>query len=107
TVVFAGVDYAAILQAAQQEADLLIWDGGNNDFPFIRPDLLIGVADALRPEQVDTHHPGETVARMADVLVISKCDAARPDDIAALTARLRAVNRHAAVLRGLSPVRLD
>ena len=62
-VVFAGVDYAAVLRAAEAEADILVWDGGNNDFPFIRPDLHIGVADALRPDQVATHHPGETVAR--------------------------------------------
>jgi predicted GTPase len=106
-LVFAGVDYAAILWAAQQEADLLVWDGGNNDLPFIRPDLLIGVADALRPDQVDTHHPGETVARRADVLVMSKCDAAAPEAVAALTDRLRAVNPRAPILRGRSPVTLD
>jgi predicted GTPase len=106
-VVFSGVDYAAILQAAQADADILIWDGGNNDFPFIRPDLLIVVADALRPTQVDTHHPGEAVARMADVLLINKADAARPEDAAALTGRLRAVNQRATILRGFSPVTLD
>jgi predicted GTPase len=107
TVVFAGVDYAAIVAAAEAAADLLIWDGGNNDFPFIRPDLLIGVADALRPEQVDTHHPGETVARLADLLLINKCDAAQPEAIDVLQAHLRAVNARAPILRGLSPVRLD
>ncbi len=80
-VVFAGVDYAAVLRAAEAEADILVWDGGNNDFPFIRPDLHIGVADALRPDQVDTHHPGETVARMADVLVVNKANAASPADV--------------------------
>lgn len=107
TLVFAGVDYAAIAEAAAKEADMLIWDGGNNDFPFIRPDLLIGVADALRPDQVDTHHPGETVARMADVLLMSKTDAASPQDVAVLEQRLRAANPKAPILRGLSPVRLD
>ena len=106
-VVFAGVDYEAILSAAETEADILVWDGGNNDFPFIRPDLHIAVADALRPTQVDTHYPGETVARMADVLVINKVDAAPSADAAALTARLRAINPHAAILYGRSPVRLD
>ena len=106
-VVFAGVDYAAILRAAEAEADILVWDGGNNDFPFIRPDLHIGVADALRPEQVSTHHPGETVARMADVLVVNKADAALPADVAALTERLRAINPHATIVRGNLPVRLD
>ncbi len=106
-VVFAGVDYAGVLQAAEAEADILVWDGGNNDFPFIHPDLHIGVADALRPDQVATHHPGETVARMADVLVVNKADAAPPSDVAALTARLRAINPHATIVRGNLPVRLD
>ena len=106
-VVFAGVDYAAILAAAEAEADLLIWDGGNNDFPFIRPDLHITVADALRPDQVDTHHPGEAVARMADVLLINKTGAAPPADVAALAVRLRTINPTATILRGDLPVRLD
>jgi predicted GTPase len=106
-VVFAGVDYAAILKAATAEADLLIWDGGNNDFPFIRPDLQITVADALRPDQVETHHPGEAVARMADILIVNKANAAAAEDVAALTARLRAVNPTATILRGNMPVRLD
>ena len=60
-VVFAGVDYAEILQLAEAEADIIVWDGGNNDFPFLRPDLHIVVADALRPRQIATHHPGEAV----------------------------------------------
>jgi predicted GTPase len=106
-VVFAGVDYAVVLQAAEAEADILVWDGGNNDFPFISPDLHIGVADALRPDQVDTHHPGETVARMADVLVVNKANAASPGDVAALAARLRTVNPRATVVRGHLPVHLD
>ena len=106
-IVFAGVDYAAILAAAEAEADILVWDGGNNDLPFIRPDLHIAVADALRPEQVDTHHPGETVARMADVLIVNKVNAAPPGDVMALTARLRAINPRARILRGSLPVRLD
>ena len=106
-IVFAGVDYAAVLRAAEAEADIIVWDGGNNDFPFIRPDLHIGVADALRPDQVVTHHPGETVARMADVLVLNKANAAPPADVAALRQRLRAVNPRAAIVRGNLPVRLD
>jgi predicted GTPase len=106
-VVFAGVDYAAVLRAAEAEADILVWDGGNNDFPFIRPDLHIGVADALRPDQVDTHHPGETVARMVDVLVVNKANAAPPADVAALATRLRTVNPRATVVCGHLPVRLD
>ncbi len=106
-IVFAGVDYAAILAAAETEADIVVWDGGNNDFPFIRPDLQIAVADALRPAQVTMHHPGETVARMADILVVNKVDAAAPRDIDALTERLRAVNPRASIVRAASPVRLD
>ena len=106
-VVFAGVDYAAILSAAEAEADILIWEGGNTDSPFIRPGLHIVLADALRPTQVATHHPGETVARMADVLVINKADVAPAADLGALTTRLRAVNPHAPIVRAAAPVRLD
>lgn len=106
-VVFAGVDYAAILAAAEREADLIIWDGGNNDFPFIRPDLNIAIGDALRPRQIATHHPGETVARMADVLVINKVDAATAEEVEIATQGLRALNPTAPILRAASPVRLD
>ncbi len=106
-IVFAGVDYAAILAAAESEADIVVWDGGNNDFSFIRPDLSIAVADALRPAQVATHHPGETVARMADILVVNKVDAADTADVEALIGRLRAVNAGAPIVRAASPVKLD
>jgi predicted GTPase len=80
-VVFAGVDYQAILERAEREADVLLWDGGNNDFPFLRPDLHVVLVDALRPGQLDTHHPGETVARMADVILVNKVDAAAGVDV--------------------------
>ena len=106
-IVFAGVDYAAVLAIAEKEADIIVWDGGNNDFPFVRPDLHIVVADALRPRQVATHHPGETVARMADLLVVNKVDAASPDDIATVIEGLRRVNAAAPILRAGSPARLD
>jgi predicted GTPase len=106
-LVYAGIDYAAILNAAAKEADIVVWDGGNNDFPFIRPDLHIVVADALRPRQVATHHPGETVARMADVLVINKVNAAAAADIELAVENLRAVNAHAPIVRAASPVTLD
>jgi len=106
-VVFAGVDYAAVLGQAEAEADLIVWDGGNNDFPFVRPDLHLVLADALRPDQVDTHHPGETVARMADVLIVNKVDAASADAVDALERRLRSVNAKAPIVRAASPVRLD
>jgi len=106
-VVFAGVDYAAILAAAESEADIIVWDGGNNDFPFIRPDLHIAIADALRPRDIATHHPGEAVARMADVLVVNKVDAAPPEDVETAIQGLRAINPVAPILRAASPVRLD
>jgi predicted GTPase len=106
-VVLAGVDYAAVLQAAEREADIIVWDGGNNDFPFIKPDLLVAVADALRPRQIATHHPGETVARMANVLVINKVDAASAADVENAAAQLRAVNPGAPIVRAASPIRLD
>jgi len=107
TVVFAGVDYAAILALAEREATLIVWDGGNNDFPFLRPDLHVAVVDALRPDQVATHHPGETVARMADVVVVNKVDAARSEDVARSEAAVRALNPRARILRAASPVALD
>ena len=106
-VVFAGVDYAAILHAAEAEAEIIVWDGGNNDFPFVRPSLLITVADALRPRQVATHHPGETVARMADILVVNKVDSATPADVQVLERELRAVNNRAPIVHAASPIRLD
>jgi predicted GTPase len=106
-ILFAGVDYAEILRAAEAEANIIVWDGGNNDFPFIRPGLLITVADALRPRQIATHHPGEAVARMADVLVINKVDSAAPTDIRIAEDGLRAINSRAPITRGTLPIRLD
>ena len=106
-VVFAGVDYAAILAAAEAEADIIVWDGGNNDFPFVYPDLHIVVADALRPRQIATHHPGEAVARMANVLVVNKVDTASQHDVETAIAGLRAVNPAAPIVCAASPVCLD
>ncbi len=106
-LVFAGVDYAAILTKAEREADIIVWDGGNNDFPFIRPDLHIAVADALRPGQTATHHPGETVARMADLLVVNKVDSASEAQVQTAIDGLRAVNPTAPIVRARSPVQLD
>jgi len=106
-VVYAGVDYGAILAQAEAEADIVVWDGGNNDFPFLVPDLHVAVVDALRPTQVDTHHPGETVVRMADVVVINKVDAATASAVRQLAERVAGVNPRASVVRAASPVRLD
>jgi hypothetical protein len=106
-VVYAGVDYAAILARAEQDTELLVWDGGNNDFPFLRPDLHLVLVDALRPDQLTTHHPGEAVLRMADVIVVNKVDAAPPADVERLEAAARALNPRARIVRTASPPRLD
>jgi predicted GTPase len=105
-VVFAGVDYAAIVERAEREADLIVWDGGNNDFPLLRPDLHVVLADALRPGQADGYHPGEAVLRMADVVVVNKVDAAPPGQEAVIE-EARALNPRATIVRAASPVRLD
>lgn len=106
-VVFAGVDYGAIVERAERDADLIVWDGGNNDFPFLRPDLHIVLADALRPGQADGYHPGEAVLRMADVIVVNKVDAASAAGVQAVVDEVRAINGRASVVRAASPVRLD
>jgi predicted GTPase len=105
-LVFAGVDYAEILAAAEQEADIILWDGGNNDFSFVEPDLSIAVVDALRPDQVSTHHPGETVVRMADVVVVNKIDSASSLDVQQLIECVQSVNPNATLIRAASPVTL-
>jgi predicted GTPase len=106
-VVFAGVDYPAIVRQAAAEADCIVWDGGNNDFPFVRPDLHIVVMDALRPDDATRYHPGEAVLRMADVVVVNKVDAAGAADVALAIAEARRVRPEASIVRAASPVRLD
>jgi predicted GTPase len=106
-IVYAGVDYARVLSQAQSAADVILWDGGNNDFPFLKPDLHIVLVDPLRPGHEDTHHPGETVLRMADVVVVAKSDAAAAADVRQVVHNVRRINAHAAMVRAGSPVRLD
>jgi len=106
-IVFAGVDYAAIVAAAEREADIILWDGGNNDFPMVRPDLHIVLADALRPGQTATHHPGEAVLRMADIVVVNKVDAAPPQQVDAVIREVRAVAPDRPIVLAASPVLLD
>jgi predicted GTPase len=106
-VVHAGVDYARVLAAAQAQADILVWDGGNNDFPFVRPDLHVVLVDALRPGQVTGHHPGEAVLRSADLVVIAKADAAPAADVQRVAGAAREINPHTPILRAGSPIRLD
>ena len=106
-VMWAGVDYAEILARAEAEADVVIWDGGNNDFPFFAPDVMITVADPLRAGDELTSHPGETNLRMADVVVVNKVDSAASGDVETVIANTRAVNPGAVIVRAASPVRLD
>lgn len=106
-VVYAGVDYAAILARAEAEADVVVWDGGNNDLPFLVPDLHIVVVDALRPHDVTTHHPGEATLRTADVIVVNKVDVASRADVSSVTDEARAVAPRATIVKVASPVRLD
>lgn len=106
-VVYAGVDYVRIAEQAAAEADLLIWEGGNNDFPFLKPDLHIVLTDPLRPGHELTHHPGEAVLRMADVAVIMKTEAAQPQAVQTVLANIRALNPTADVVRAASPVSLE
>lgn len=106
-VVYAGVDYERILREAEQEADVILWDGGNNDLPFYVPDLHVVLADPLRPGDETAYHPGEANVRMADVVLVAKCDSARSADIEAVEASVRALNPTATVLRADSPVTVD
>lgn len=106
-VMYAGVDYAEILRQAEGEADVVIWDGGNNDFPFFRPDVLITVADPLRPGHELAYHPGETNVRMANAVVINKTDSAEPAAVSTVAANVRAMNPSAQVVLAESPVILE
>jgi predicted GTPase len=106
-VVYAGVDCARVIAQASAEAELILWDGGNNDLPFVRPDLLVVLADPLRPGHEETHHPGETCVRMADVIVLGKCDSAPQQAIEAVAAACRRLNPRAALARAALPIRLD
>jgi predicted GTPase len=106
-VVYAGVDYAEIVATAASEMDAIIWDGGNNDLPFIRPDLLIVVVDPLRPGDELRYHPGEANLRMADLVLVNKVESAAPEDLERVLADVAAVNPDAGVLQAESPVRLE
>ena len=105
-VMYAGVDYAEIVEQAAGEADVLVWDGGNNDFPFVAPDLLVVVTDPLRADDELGYHPGETCLRMADVVIVNKVDVAEPDAVRTLRATIEAVNPAATVVQAESPVTL-
>lgn len=103
---YAGVEYGEVLQRAQSEADVIVWDGGNNDFSFFRPDLTITVADPLRAGHELGYHPGETNLRSADVVVVNKIDSADPDDVEQVVRAVRSVNPEAQIVFAESPVTL-
>jgi len=107
SIVYAGVDYRGILNGAETEADVILWDGGNNDFPFFRPDLHIVIADALRPDQLTTHYPGEAVLRMADIVVINKVDAAEDSVVTKIGSDIARLLPGKPVVRAASPARLE
>jgi predicted GTPase len=106
-VVFAGVDYGKILQEAEKEVDVILWDGGNNDMSFYRPNLMIVVADPHRPGHEMLYYPGETNARVADVVVINKVGTARPEDVKTVEKNIAKMNPGARIIRANSPVTVD
>jgi predicted GTPase len=107
TIVYAGVDYGRILREAEQEAEVILWDGGNNDLPFYRPDMHIVVTDPLRAGHELRYHPGEANLRMADVVVINKIESADPSKVALIRNNVALVNPDATIVEAASPIFLD
>jgi predicted GTPase len=106
-VVYAGVDYGRILHEAEKEADIVVWDGGNNDLPFYEPDLHIVVADPYRPGHELKYHPGEANVRMADVVLINKVNTADPKDVAIVKKNVEELNPKAIIVKGASVITVD
>ncbi|HZB36228.1 MAG TPA: cyclic 2,3-diphosphoglycerate synthase [Gaiellaceae bacterium] len=106
-IVFAGIDYAAILDQAEQEADVILWDGGNNDTPFVKPNMHVVVVDPHRPGHELRYHPGETNLRMAHVCVVNKIDTAPPEGVEAVIDSIRAHNPTAKIVRAASPFHVE
>ncbi|MFC1545259.1 cyclic 2,3-diphosphoglycerate synthase [Gemmatimonadota bacterium] len=106
-IVYAGVDYHAILKAAEQEADVILWDGGNNDTPFYKPDVFITVADPHRPGHSSLYYPGEVNIRMSDVVLINKEDTAKAEDIEKVREAVRALNPGAVIMDANSPITVE
>ncbi|MCX6639165.1 MAG: cyclic 2,3-diphosphoglycerate synthase [bacterium] len=106
-ILYAGVDYEAILRKAEEEADIILWDGGNNDMPFYKPDLMITVADPLRPGHEVEYHPGEANLLLADVVVINKIDSADPEDVMDLRETIRERNPKAMIIEAASPIAVE
>ena len=109
-VIYAGVDYEAILRAAENDpdgCDIILWDGGNNDFPFYVPDLMVGVVDPLRPGSEVSYYPGEVVARISDVICINKIDSASLEDIQTVRRNIAKINPKAQVIDAVSYLTVD
>jgi predicted GTPase len=106
-VIYAGVDYEAILRQAEQEADIVLWDGGNNDTPFFKADIEIVVVDPHRPGHELSYYPGETNLRKADVIVINKIETAQPEDVEEVRANCRRTNPEALIIDAASPIQVD
>ena len=106
-IVYAGVDYGKILAEAEKEADVILWDGGNNDLPFYKPDLHIVVTDPLRPGHEGIYHPGAANLRMADVVIINKVDTAEPDAVEDVKDNVKLMNPTAKIIEAESPVTID
>jgi predicted GTPase len=106
-IIYAGVDYAKILRTAEKEADVIIWDGGNNDFSFIKPDLLITIADPHRAGDELVYYPGEMNVRSADVIIINKVNTARKKDIETVRSNVKSVNSRAQIIDGLSEIHAE
>ena len=103
-VLYAGVDYGSILEEAEKEADVILWDGGNNDLPFYTPDLMITIVDPHRPGHELKYHPGEANVRLADVIIVNKVDTATREDIETVVANVRSVNPQAEIIECRSPI---
>jgi predicted GTPase len=104
TIIYAGVDYEAILREAEKEADVILWDGGNNDIPFYKPDLWITVVDPHRPGHELTYYPGKVNAERADVLLFNKMQTAKKEDVTVVENNLKKLNPNAAIVYANSPV---
>lgn len=106
-IVYSGVDYEVILREAEKEADIILWDGGNNDFSFYKSDLNIVLVDPLRPGQEITYHPGETNLKMADIIVINKIDSADKNDIDLVRENIGKYNKNATIIEAASPISVE
>jgi predicted GTPase len=106
-VIYAGIDYEAILREAEKEADVIVWDGGNNDFPFYEPDLMITLVDPHRPGHELNYYPGEVNLRLADVVVINKVETAKPEGIQTVRDNIEKVNPGAVIIDAASPITVD